>query len=284
MGPEAPIPPAKLSARARQDPAAWREREGMLPWRTIRRLSIASLIGQLAWVAIVVAAGLAEPGYSEIRDAVSELGAGTAAHPWTFNTGVAIWGLSFIAAAVALLGDDAPRGVRGWLGPALIAFTGVSQILAGFPFPADCRTTIDAGCEAREMAGEVSWQHVAHGWAYFLGSIAILLSVFAMAWRFHGDRRWGRADLLSAWAGVLGIVIFGGLFFLTDDKMGGHYGLVQRLSLAAGGIWVAALAIGLLAIHGRDRDLAVRFVRWIRSLPGGRMVVVPRSGRPGRGA
>jgi hypothetical membrane protein len=257
----------------------------MLSGPTIRRLCIASLIGQLLWLVIVGVAGALEPGYSEIRDAVSELGAQTAAHPWTFNTAVAIWGLSFIVAAVALLGD-APRGVRGWLGPALVALTGLAQILAGFPFQADCRTTIDAGCEARELAGEVSWHHVAHSWAYFLGSITILLSVFAMAWRFHGDRRWGRADLLAAWSGVLGIAIFGGLFFVTDDKMGGHYGLVQRLSLAAGGIWVAALAIGLLAIHGRDGDPAVRLVDWIRRLPGGESVVVPRSGpevpEPGR--
>ena len=98
-----------------------------------------------------------------------------------------------------------------------------------------------------------------------------------MAWRFHGDRRWGRADLIAASSGLLGIVIFGGLFFVTDDRMGGHYGFVQRLSLAAGGIWVAALAIGLLAIHGRARDPAVRLVEWIRTLPGGDLVVVPRS-------
>src|SRR5262249_12226536 len=84
---------------------------------TIRRLCIARLAGQLLWVAIVTAAGLAEPGYSEVRDAVSELGARTASHPWVFNTAVAIWGLSFIAAAVALLSDAGPAGVRRWLGP-----------------------------------------------------------------------------------------------------------------------------------------------------------------------
>src|SRR5262245_66427525 len=95
----------------------------------IRRLCIASLFGQLLWVAIVTAAGLAEPGYSEARDAVSELGAGTASHPWVFNTAVAVWGLSFIAVAVAMLRDTGPRGARHWLGPALIAFTGVAQIM-----------------------------------------------------------------------------------------------------------------------------------------------------------
>jgi Protein of unknown function (DUF998) len=231
-------------------------------WRALKsrdslicRLAIASIVGQLAWVAIVFAAGFSEPGYSEIRDAVSELGADTATRPWLFNVGVAIWGLSFIAVAIGLL-LDGPPGLRGWLGPLLIALTGLAQILDGFPFPADCRTTIDAGCEARELAGEVSWQHVAHGWTYFLGAIALLLSVFAMAWRFRGDPRWGRADLLAAGAGLLGIVIFAGLFFFLGDYEDGRHGLIQRLALAAGGGWVFLLSLGLLVIHGTGRDLS----------------------------
>jgi hypothetical protein len=219
--------------------------------RLIRRLAFASIAGQLTWLVIVVVAGLIEPGYSEIRDAVSVLGARDAARPWLFDTGVAIWGASFIAAAVALL-LDRPDGWRGRLGPGLIAFTGLAQILDGFPFPADCRWSIDASCRAREMAGHVSWQHVAHGWTYFLGAIALQLSVFAMAWRFHGDSRWGRADLLALGAGLLGLVIFGGLFFVTGNEPGGHYGLVQRLALAAGGGYVLALSAWLLVIYGRS--------------------------------
>jgi hypothetical protein len=234
----------------------------------IRRLALASIAGQLIWLAIIVIAGLLEPGYSEIRDAVSVLGARDAARPWVFDTGVAIWGASFIAAAIALL-LDRPNGWKGRLGPALMAFTGLAQILDGFPFPADCRWSIDANCHARELAGNVSWQHVAHGWAYFLGAIALLLSVFAMAWRFHGDNRWGRADLLALGSGLLGLAIFAGLFFATGNEMHGHYGLVQRLALAAGGIWVLALSIALLAIYGRGEAAAARFVNWIRKRPGG---------------
>jgi hypothetical protein len=232
--------------------------EGETTGRLIRRLAIASLAGQLVWVAVVVVAGAIEPGYSEVRDAVSFLGARDAAHPWLFETGVAIWGASFIAAALAL-SLDAPRSWRGQLGSALIALTGLAQILDGFPFPADCRETIDAGCHAREVAGEVSWQHVAHGWTYFIGAIALLLSVFAMAWRFHGDVRWGRMDALALGAGLLGLAIFGGLFFATGSEPGGHYGLVQRLALGAGATWVGALSLGLLAIHGSNRTLRTCF-------------------------
>ena len=198
--------------------------------------------------------GLWEPGYSEIRDAVSFLGARDAASPWVFDTVVAISGLSVIALAAALM-FDAPRNLRGRLGPLLIALTWLAQILDGFPFPADCRRTIDAGCHARELAGELSWQHYAHGWAYFVGGAALLLSVFAMAWRFRGDPRWGRADVLVFGAGIVAIIIFSALFFFTGKGFEGHYGLAQRFALAAAIVWVAALALGLLDLYGHRRFL-----------------------------
>jgi hypothetical protein len=220
----------------------------------IRRLAIAGLAGQLIWLAFVLFGGLWESGYSEIRDAVSFLGARDAASPWVFDTVVAISGLSVIALAVALA-LDAPRGLRGRLGPALIAFTGLAQILDGFPFPADCRRTIDAGCHVRELAGELSWQHYAHGWTYFFGGAALLLSVFAMAWRFRGDPRWGRADLPALAGGVIAVAIFAALFFFTDKGFEDHYGLAQRFALVSTVVWVGALALALLDLYGRRRFL-----------------------------
>ncbi len=248
---------------------------------TIRRLATAAIAGQLVWLAFLALGGVFEPGYSEIRDAVSFLGARDAAHPWFFDAVVAISGLSVLALAAGLV-LDGPRGLRGRLGPALIAIAGLAQILDGFPFPADCRQTIDAGCHARELAGDVSWQHVAHGWTYFFGATALLLSVFAMAWRFHGDERWGRSDLLAFGSGLAGLAIFGRLFFATGNGAHGHYGLVQRLALTAGMVWVVALALGLLAIYGHSHDLAFRFVTWIRRRPVGQLVVRPGSGSTAR--
>jgi hypothetical protein len=225
----------------------------------IRRLAIGSIAGQLVWLVTVVLAGAVEPGYSAVRDAVSFLGARDAAHPWVFEVGVAIWGCSFIAAAIALLLDSpaAVRSLRRWLGPSLIAITGLAQILDGFPFPAQCRASIDPGCKALESAGKLGWQHYAHIWTYAFGAFFLLLSVFAMAWRFRGDARWGRGDLLATAAGLLGIAIFAVLFFTTSDEPGGHYGLVQRLALAAGGGWVLLLTAGLLVIHGPRGHLAL---------------------------
>lgn len=216
----------------------------------IRWLAIGSIAGQLVWLAIAFVAGQIEPGYDPLRDALSALGAEDAARPWLFDSGVAIWGASFVAAAAALW-LDAPPSLRGRLGPALIAFTGLTEILDGFPLPADCRRTIDPGCHARELAGEVSWRHVAHGWTFTFGVLALGLSVFAMAWRFHGDERWGLADRLALAAGAIGVAIVAALFFAVSHEAGGRYGLFQRLALGAGAIWVLALCLGLLFVRGR---------------------------------
>ncbi|HWI95901.1 MAG TPA: DUF998 domain-containing protein [Solirubrobacterales bacterium] len=102
--------------------------EALYPQRSnadlIRWLAIGSIAGQAIWLVVAVAGGLLEPGYSEVRDAVSMLGARDAAHPWLFDIGVAIWGIAFLFAALALL-LDSPAGLRGtrrWLGPAPSAY------------------------------------------------------------------------------------------------------------------------------------------------------------------
>lgn len=163
--------------------------------------------------------------------------------------GQVVW---LLIAVVAGLIEPGYSEVRGWLGPGLIAFTGLAQILDGFPFPADCRWTIDVNCRARELAGELSWQHYAHGLTYFLGAVALMLSVFAMAWRFHGDERWGRFDLFALVGGLLGLLIVGGLFLLGSNEPGGDYGLAQRFALSAAGSWILTLTVGLLIVRDRS--------------------------------
>jgi hypothetical protein len=82
----------------------------------IRWLALGSIAGQATWLVVTVVGGLLQPGYSVVSDAVSVLGARDAAHPWLFDVGVAIWGVAFLLAAVALLLDSPPdlRGPRRW--------------------------------------------------------------------------------------------------------------------------------------------------------------------------
>ena len=74
----------------------------------IRWLAIGSIAGQAIWLVVAVLGGLLEPGYSLVRDAVSVLGARDAAHPWLLDVGVAIWGVAFLLAALALCSTRPP--------------------------------------------------------------------------------------------------------------------------------------------------------------------------------
>jgi hypothetical protein len=90
-----------------------------------------------------------------------------------------------------------------------------------------------------------------------------------MAWRFRGDRDWGGVAPLTLGAGLVAVAIVADLFLVAGDIAGGaHYGLAQRLALAAGGFWIAALAAGLLAIHappGRRARPAAQLASWLAS-------------------
>lgn len=218
----------------------------------IRRLATAAIAGQAIWFAVIAAAGAIEPGYSEARDAVGFLGARNAAHPWVFWAAVTISGISYLALAAALILDDPPRP-SGLIGPLLIGFAGIAQVLNGFFLPVDCRSSIDAGCKAREVAGQVSWQHPAHEFTFFIGGTAVLLSVFAMAWRFHGDRRWGSADRLALYAGLLGLFAISVPFVLVSRDPHDLYGLAQRLALTGAVVWIIGLAVALLVVHPREQ-------------------------------
>lgn len=76
-------------------PAAARPRTLALAWTAI--LAQAVLLG--GWVL----AGALEPQSSAIRQYISELGREGAANPWIFMAFMAIWGLGWIAVAVAVM-------------------------------------------------------------------------------------------------------------------------------------------------------------------------------------
>jgi len=211
----------------------------------VRSLATATIGGQIIWLVTIAVAGAVEPEYDPARDAVGFLGARDSAHPWIFWIAVTFAGASCLALATALLLDNRV-GWQAVTGPILIAFAGVVQVMNGFIWPVDCRGTIDAMCEARELRGDVSWQHVAHKHAFFRGSAALFISVFAMAWRFHGDPKWRQAWFATLAAGLLSVVMLIVAFHFFREDPHNRFGLVQRIGLAAGGAWIIGLSLGLL--------------------------------------
>jgi hypothetical protein len=87
-----------------------------------------------------VLAGALEDHYSPLRQYISELGRSGAAHPWIFSISVAIWGLGFLALAIALV--PALR-TRPWpkAMPLLFVLAGVCAIVVA-PLRMDCATAL----------------------------------------------------------------------------------------------------------------------------------------------
>lgn len=206
----------------------------------VRALAWFAIATQALFVVGWVAGGLLEHGYSPTRDYISELGRDGAAHPWTFQVATVIWGLGFIALALAMA--PAVRDRRwGHVAPALFLFAGVfAKLLA--PFRLDCAATESHACRVLQNAGALSWHDYAHIWGAFGIEMALWLTPVALARATWPGRL---ARLLLAGALAMGGVI--GAVYLTGVGEGAAAGLVQRLELLIVHGWVFACAGALIA-------------------------------------
>jgi len=189
----------------------------------------------LFWASWLVAA-TAQPGYDAADSFVSELAADDAAHPWIVMTGIALYGLSFLALAAAL------RRVlpRARLAVALFAVVGAAALVAAFA-QLDCAPTVSAACESRVRAGDVSTAHVAHLWASLVAQLAIAATPFALA-RALWSRPAGVAALIAGLAGLGLAVVLGALQWNLPSGAG----YAQRIGLLVVLDWVVIVAAGVL--------------------------------------
>jgi len=205
----------------------------------VRALAWVAIGAQFLFVTGWIVGGLLEPGYSPTRDYISELGRDGATHPWTFQLATVIWGLGFIALALA----SAPAlRTRRWshVAPALFLLAGALAILLA-PFRLDCADTVSRACKALKDAGALSWHEYAHVWGAFGIEIALWLTPFALARAAWPGRL---ARLLLAGGLAMGGVI--GAVYLTSVGEGAAAGLAQRTELLIVHGWVLLCAGALI--------------------------------------
>ncbi len=219
-------------------PAGW----PLLPDATRRRtllLAWAAIFTQLVFVGGWILAGALEPHYSAVRQYISELGRHGAANPWIFATFVGIWGLGFIALALAI----APSlRTRPWplAMPAMFVLAGVCAILVG-PLHMDCSPTVSAVCRSRDSAGALSWHNYAHEWLSLGINVALLLTGFAFA-RSAWPSRLARLVL----GGALVLLIAKIITFGLHDSFLGYQGLEERLWSLLAQLWALVCATVLI--------------------------------------
>jgi hypothetical membrane protein len=245
-----------------RDVALWLRpvRWPLLPYAERRRtwlLSSVAILAQVVFVGGWVLAGALEPHYSPVRQYISELGRHGAANPWILTAFVGVWGLGFIAIAVALVPS---LRTRPWplAMPLMFVLAGVCAILVG-PLHMDCSPTVSAVCKSREAAGQLSWHHYAHEWISLGVQVSLLLSGFALA-RSAWPSRLARLALIGA------LVLFAAWIttFLLYDSFAGYLGLEERIWAFVGQVWAllcasmlileATLEPGVLRAHEASRQ------------------------------
>jgi cytochrome bd-type quinol oxidase subunit 2 len=221
----------------------------------IRALAAFGFAGQYLFSLSWLVGGLVQDGYSFRRQAISELGARTADHPWIVRLGISVWGLSVLAVAAALwlAAEHLPRRRAVRAGAVLLGLAGLCIVLDGFPAPVDCMPDADRACEAREDAGSLSVRHYAHLWLGLAAHPLLVGTAVAVA---LGFRRHPRLGFLSplAWLGLLVGLAFVVAFPLSGAGDAGDVGVNQRLQIATFEYPLAFLAAVLFVAPLSDRS------------------------------
>jgi hypothetical protein len=196
-----------------------------------------------AFVASLVVATFLNPGYSHLRQTVSELAAPGTPHPEVIQAG-------FIAYDVLVLGLTASlfvrfRNRRGALVlPALLVLYSAGGILAAF-FRDDVRDPVVNGTTAGEL-------HDAAAFATF-GVILAAILVATWVWRRDPAWRWFVWFSLAMFA-LTGVF---GLLFELHESVDLH-GFYQRGFFVTTMLWVEVLSLRLLLIARTADDRSAR--------------------------
>jgi hypothetical membrane protein len=175
----------------------------------------------------LLAAPLAQPGYSHVHQYIAELGALGAPNGALVSYGGFLpVGLALMVFA-ALSAIDEPRSGSRWAGFAALGFFGSSYVVAAL-FPCDPGCPLNNGTLFQQI-------HAGFGVASYAAAATglMLLSVAA--------RRWPAGAWLSPLATVCGLLSIAA-FFAMD---GPFRGVAQRLVEGALGVWIVAYAITL---------------------------------------
>jgi hypothetical membrane protein len=219
-------------------PAGWPILPDAVRRRT-RLLAWAAILTQVVFVGGWVLAGALEPHYSPVRQFISELGRVGATNPWIFATFLGIWGVGFIALAVATVPS---LRTRPWplAMPLFFVLAGVCAILVG-QLQMDCSPILSAVCKSREAAGALSWHHYAHEWLTLGIFVSLLLTGFAFA-RSAWPSRPARLVLSGALVLLTAFIVT----WVLNDSFAGYLGLEERLWTLVAQAWALLCATALI--------------------------------------
>ena len=209
-----------------------------------RFLIAGGAIGPLLFVIVLLIEGATRPGYSAWHNygsslSLSDLG-------WMQIANFLACGLLTLGFAVGLR-QVLQTGRGSVWGPILIGVFSVALIVAGL-FVTDSSLGYPPGTHG---SGPQTLHGIIHGVAGLITFSSLAIASFVMARRFAGDPNWKGWAVYSIVTGVLVIVSFiaaTAVSALDESGVlpGSPTGLLQRIGIIAGWVWIALLAIRLL--------------------------------------
>ena len=216
------------------------------------RLTVAfaacGVAGAILFVLTVVIAGLAEPHFSFVDNATSDLGALTAQHALPYNVALSASGVLTIGLALALF-LFLTRGAGTVGGAVLVGVFGAGQFVDGLARE-DCSVSVSHACRAAADAGQLSTHHQVHDAESLVTFSALLLAplVLGLAYRsIPSLRMLVKWSIFSSAAQAVWLAAF---FWLYLGKRSG-VGVPEILDFVAGVAWIVAMALVILLRRGR---------------------------------
>jgi len=191
------------------------------------------------FIAVFLIEGILRPDYQPMRQPVSALAIGS--RGWIQRVNFFITGLLALAYAPGLRGALAPYG-NPWWPPLLVVIFGLGLIGAGF-FVTDI-TGLEWPSRARRTR-----DGILHDQASFPVFVALTAAsvIFGRLFADAGDFGWAVYSVASGIA-VVTFFVLAGLGFAFKLNLNGVGGLMQRLSIVGGWMWLSLVAAHLMAL------------------------------------
>jgi len=197
--------------------------------RVVWLAAIGGVIGPILFVVLIIVGGVVYDDYSHVSQKISELGGEGAEYALLQNFNFILFGVLVIGFSWALARWFGPS----YLGPALIAFFGLSSSIANGLLPCDL------GCSGETTAG------LLHNITGMAGFLAAILGMFVLAKRWQSDSRWQSHVGFTRRAAFVAI---GGLvWFVATQALDAQStaGISQRVFVGALLLWIATTAAKL---------------------------------------
>ncbi|HEU5441741.1 MAG TPA: DUF998 domain-containing protein [Ktedonobacterales bacterium] len=212
--------------------------------RMTRLLLTGGMVGPVLFLIVLLIEGATRPGYSAWRQFGSELS--LSSQGWEQVANFLMCGVLCLGFAVGL--RRALGGGRGAIaGPVALAVFGTALLVAGI-FKTDPGLGYPPGVPTPSSPTPHGAVHALAGLFVF---VSLTVACIALARRFAGNARWRGWALYSV---VTGVIVLLSLVFcnvaanqiIDGTQPNAPAGLLQRVGIVAGWVWIALLATRLL--------------------------------------